>query len=76
MVKKYTDMTQLDATILREFVEQIRVSKTYMTNEQQKRVKILKIDIVYNFIGAFDFEGAREQSQTAQDKNNAKVGAT
>ncbi len=29
----------------------------------------------YNFIGAFDFEGAREQSQTAQDKNNAKVGA-
>ena len=75
VVKKYTDMTQLDATILREFVEQIRVSDTYTTNEQQKRVKIREIEIVYNFIGAFDFEGAREQSQTAQDKNNAKVGA-
>ena len=35
MVKKYTDMTQLDATILREFVEQIRVSDTYTTDEQQ-----------------------------------------
>jgi len=75
VVKKYTDMTQLDATIMREFVEQIRVSETYTTDEQQKRVKIREIEIVYNFIGAFDFEGAREQSQTAQDKNNAKVGA-
>ncbi|NCE64932.1 DUF4368 domain-containing protein [Pseudoflavonifractor sp. 524-17] len=75
VVKKYTDMTQLDATILREFVEQIRVSDTYTTDEQQKRVKIREIEIVYNFIGAFDFEGAREQSQTAQDTNNAKVGA-
>ena len=68
-------MSQLDASILREFVEQIRGSDTYTTNEQQKRVKIQKIEIVYNFIGAFDFEEAQEQSQTAQDKNNAKVGA-
>ena len=51
------------------------VSKTYTTGEQQKRLKIREIEIVYNFIGAFDFEGAREQSQTAQDKNIAKVGA-
>ena len=75
VVRKHTDMTQFDATILREFVEQIRVSDTYTTDEQQKRVKIREIEIVYNFIGAFDFEGAREQSQTAQDQNNAKVGA-
>ena len=75
MVKKYTDMTQFDATILREFVEQNRVSETYTTDERQKRVKIQEIEIVYNFIGAFDFEGVREQSQTAQDKNNANVGA-
>ena len=63
VVKKYTDMTQLDATILRKFVEQIRVSNTYTTDEQQKRVKIREIEIIYNFIGAFDFEGAQEQSQ-------------
>ena len=75
VVKKYTDMTQLDATILREFVEQIKVSDTYTTDEQQKRANIREIEIVYTFSGAFDFEGAREQSQTAQDKNNAKVGA-
>ncbi len=61
-VNKYTDMTQLDATILREFVEQIRVSDTYTSDEQQKRVKIREIEIVYNFMGAFDFEEAREQS--------------
>ena len=72
VVKKYTDMTQLDATILREFVEQIRVSDTYTTDEHEKRVKIREIEIVYNFIGAFDFEGAREQSQTAQDNNKRK----
>ncbi len=34
VVKKYTDMTPLDATILREFMEQIRVSNTYTSDEQ------------------------------------------
>jgi len=38
-------------------------------------VKIREIEIGYNFIGAFDFEEAREQSQAAQDKNNARGGA-
>ena len=38
-------MPQLDASILREFVEQIRVSDTYTTDEQQKRVKIREIEI-------------------------------
>lgn len=52
VVKKYTDMTQLDATILREFVEQIRVSDTYTTNEQQKQVKIREIEIVYHNISS------------------------
>ena len=42
---------------------------------RQKRVKIRQVEIVYHFIGAFDFEGAREQSQTAQGKNNVKAGA-
>ena len=73
VVKKYTEMNQLDATSC--VSSQISVSDTYTTDEQQKRVKIREIEIVYNFIGAFDFEGAREQSQTAQDKNNAKAGA-
>ncbi len=56
MVTKYTDMPHLDATILREFVEQIRASDTYTAGEQQKRVKIREIEIIYNFIGVFDFD--------------------
>ena len=75
VVKKYTDMTQLDAAILREFVEQIRGSDTCTTDNQQKRVKIREVEIVYTFIGAFNFAEVRERSQTVQDKNNAKVGA-
>ncbi|MCI9669326.1 MAG: hypothetical protein HFG19_06585 [Oscillospiraceae bacterium] len=39
------------------------MSNIYTTDEQLKRVKIREIEIVYNFIGAFDFEEAREQSQ-------------
>nr|WP_326172602.1 DUF4368 domain-containing protein [uncultured Oscillibacter sp.] len=73
-VKKYMDMTRLDATILREFMEQIGASDTYTTDEQQKRVKIRGIEILYNFIGALDFEEAREESQTAQNQNNARAG--
>ncbi len=38
VVKKYTDMTQLDATILREFVKQIRVSDTYTTEPRAAKV--------------------------------------
>ena len=75
VVKKYTDMTQLDATILREFVEQIRISETYTTGKQQKRVKIHEIETVCSFIDAFDFDGAREQSQTAQSNHKARAGA-
>jgi len=73
--QKFYENLAISSALKRIFVEQIRVSETYTTDEQQKRVKIREIEIVYNFIGAFDFEGAREQSQTAQDKNNAKVGA-
>lgn len=72
VVKKYTDITQLDATILREFVEQIRASDSYTTDKQQKQVKIREIEIVHNFIGAFDFEGGREQSPIAQDNHKRK----
>lgn len=65
-VKKYTDMQTLDAAILREFVEKIYISDVYTPDENEPRVKVRDIQIVYNFIGAFDFEEAREQSQAAQ----------
>ena len=72
-VKKYTDMTQLDASILREFVEKIYISDVYTPDENEPRIKVRDIQIVYNFIGAFDFEEAREQFQAAQKIAKAGV---
>jgi len=57
--KKYTDLQELDATVLREFVDRIEISAT----EKWKKIQEQKISIVYNFIGAFDFEMATEQSK-------------
>lgn len=56
-------MSKLDATVLREFVDKILISEVYKEDDSNPRIKIREIQIVYNFIGAFDFEQAREQSQ-------------
>jgi DNA invertase Pin-like site-specific DNA recombinase len=62
--RKYTDLKELDAAVLREFIERVYVS------EKDKATGTQKIRIVYNFIGAFDFEAATEQtrSQNTQRK--------
>ena len=62
VVKKYTDMQELDASILREFIDRIEVSHT------DKKSKTREITIVYNFIGAFDFERAKEKAQNTTQK--------
>lgn len=72
-VRKYTDMQQLDASVLREFVEKIYISEVYTPDENEPRIKVREIEIVYNFIGAFDFEDAREQSQAAQKENRRSL---
>ena len=56
--KKYTDLKELDATVLRAFIDKIYVS-AYDKNTQTRELKI-----VYNFIGAFDFMAATEQAKT------------
>lgn len=56
-VKKYTDMQELDASVLREFIDRIEVSHT------DKKSKTREITIVYNFIGAFDFAQAAENAK-------------
>ena len=61
-VKKYTDMQQLDAAMLREFIDHIEVSHT------DKKSKTREITIVYNFIGAFDFGRAKEKAQNTTQK--------
>ena len=62
VVKKYTDMQELDASILREFIDHIEVSHT------DKKSKTREITIVYNFIGAFDFDRAKEKAQNTTQK--------
>lgn len=62
VVKKYTDMQELVASILREFIDRIEVSHT------DKKSKTREITIVYNFIGAFDFERAKEKAQNTTQK--------
>ena len=39
-VRKYTDMQQLDASILREFVDKIYVSEVYTPDENEPRIKV------------------------------------
>ena len=69
-------MQQLDASVLREFVEKIYISEVYTPDENEPRIKVREIEIVYNFIGAFDFEDAREQSQAAQKEKKTGVAQT
>jgi hypothetical protein len=56
--KKYTDLKKLDATVLREFADRIIVSAA------DKHSRTREIEIVYNFIGAFNFTAATEQVKT------------
>lgn len=55
-------MQQLDAAMLREFIDRIEVSHT------DKKSKTREITIVYNFIGAFDFGRAKEKAQNTTQK--------
>lgn len=53
-VKKYTDITELNAEIIREFVEKVYVyQSTYFCGK-----KVQKIKIVWNCIGDFGFHGS------------------
>jgi len=54
VTKKYTDLQKLDAAVLREFIERIYIG------ERDKQTNTQEIQIVYNFIGAFDFTQAAE----------------
>ena len=62
VTKRYTDLQELDATVLREFIERIYIY------EKDKQTQTQEIQIVYNFIGAFDFTQAAEQRQTMQKR--------
>ena len=54
-------------------MEKIYISEVYTPDENEPRIKVREIEIVYNFIGAFDFEEVREQSQAAQKEKKTGV---
>ena len=67
VTKKYTDLQELDATVLREFIERIYVY------DKDKQTKTQEVQIVYNFIGAFDFVQAAEQTKNEKTTVNTGV---
>ncbi|MDR1210021.1 MAG: DUF4368 domain-containing protein [Clostridiales bacterium] len=67
--KKYTDLKASDATVLREFIDRIEISATNGRGRTKAEADAgREIHIVYNFIGAFDFEGAAAQAKTTQEQ--------
>ena len=63
LVRKYTDIKELTAEIIREFVEKIYVYKT----ERIDGRRVQRIKIVYNCIG--DFDPPVSTSTTKQEKS-------
>ena len=61
-VQKYTDLQELDAAVLRAFIDRIEVSHV------DKKSRTREITIVYNFIGAFDFTRAIENTRNTSKK--------
>ena len=55
-------MQELDAAVLREFIDRIEVSHA------DRKTKTREITIVYNFIGAFDFARAIDEAQHTTTK--------
>jgi len=58
LVKKYADIKELDAEIIREFVEKIIVFNAEKVNGH----KTQRIQIIYNCIGAIDVPNKQEKS--------------
>lgn len=54
LVRKYTDIRELDAEIIREFVERINVFQAEKVNGHRQQ----RIQIIYNCIGAVDLPDA------------------
>lgn len=57
LVKKYAEITELDAEIIREFVDRIIVFTAEKVNGRRQQ----RIQIVYNCIGAVDLPANKEK---------------
>ncbi|MCL2509389.1 MAG: recombinase family protein [Oscillospiraceae bacterium] len=75
LVKKYTEIEELTAEVVSEFIERIEVGETVMVNPRRfshwKDEKRQNIKIVYNYIGAMPQEGDSET--IAADANGKRA---
>ncbi len=62
LAKADTRIAELDAAVLRAFIDRIEVSHV------DKKSRTREITIVYNFIGAFDFTRAIENARSTSKK--------
>jgi DNA invertase Pin-like site-specific DNA recombinase len=60
--KKYTDLKELDGAVIREFIDRIEISANE-NGRGRRPSQDRKISIVYNFIGAFDFNSVLETAE-------------
>lgn len=49
-------------------MEKIYISEVYTPDENEPSIKVREIEIVYNFIGVFDFEEARDNPKQPKKK--------
>lgn len=58
LARKYTDIRELDAEIIREFVERIVVHKTEKVDGRRQQ----RIQIVYKSVGVIDVPAGHEKT--------------
>lgn len=58
LVRKYTDIRELDAEIVREFVDRIIVHKAEMVNGHRQQ----RIEIIYNCVGIVEIPARHEKT--------------
>ena len=61
IVQKYTHITELNAAILREFIEKIIIQERVKDNGKTTQ----QIDIIYNFIGLFNMPENEKMTESA-----------
>lgn len=65
-MKKYTDLQELDAAVLRAFIDRIEVSHV------NKKSRTREITIVYNFIGAVHLTSHGQSKMPATQVKKSK----
>jgi len=69
IVRKYTDITELTATILNEYIEKIVVFEADKSSGRREQ----RVDIYLNFIGKFSIPGQNEEAEPFDPAEHRKA---